>query len=163
MSKNTKLTKKIYGQSKIDKDIVFKQYYSTACPYANLNQTLNNIKSRVNNFYLNINGIIDNISILLDNCNIIKKTIKDETAIMYLDEIKEVFFDFKKIFKSSDLNCNLLLLLELMKLLNENKEFFIENKSSLSSSEEDNEIVNSILLDNLKELRNKVKEQNRNG
>ena len=148
-------------------DLENSEEFSTEYPPTNLNQTFNKIKSKINDIYFDIHTIIDGISVILYNCNIMKETIKDETAVMYLDEMKEVFFDLKNIFKAPDLNYNLLLLLELTKLLDENKELFIKNESSLSSSNELNnknsEIFTSRLLDNLKELRNKVKEQNKNG
>jgi len=148
-------------------DLENSEEFSTEYPPTNLNQTFNKIKSKINDIYFDINTIIDGISVILYNCNIMKETIKDETAVMYLDEMKEVFFDLKNIFKAPDLNYNLLLLLELTKLLDENKELFIKNESSLSSSNELNnknsEIFTSRLLDNLKELRNKVKEQNKYG
>ena len=141
--------------------------FSTEYPPTNLNQTFNKIKSRINDIYFDINTIIDGISVILGSCDTMKETIKDETAVMYLDEMKEVFFDLKNIFKAPDLNYNLLLLLELTKLLDENKELFIKKESSLSLSYEldnqNSEIFTSRLLDNLKELRNKVKEQNKNG
>ena len=148
-------------------DLENSEEFSTEYPPTNLNQTFNKIKSKINDIYFDIHTIIDGISVILYNCNIMKETIKDETAVMYLDEMKEVFFDLKNIFKAPDLNYNLLLLLELTKLLDENKELFIKNESSLSSSNELNnknsEIFTSRLLDNLKELRNKVKEQNKYG
>jgi len=186
MSGNTKLIKTKFIDKQLlenfirqyDKDI-FKNYYSTPSYSTpsyfegsssterlppDLNQTFNKIKSRINVIYHNIGVIIDGISFLLGSCDTMKEIIRDETAVMYLDEIKEVFFDLKKIFKAPDLNYNLLLLLELTKLLDENKELFIKKEFSLSLSYEldnqNSEIFTSRLLDNLKELRKKVREQN---
>lgn len=158
-----KITENRWNQFTMDFD-KSKQKFETDYSVS-LNQRFNNLKHHIKEIAYKFkdlsNQLIDINYYLIDNCNELIKEIKDETILLYLNEIKDTsifinYFISEKI-NSYEINSDVLLLLELINLI-DNKKEVINTQSSLSS-EEDSSLIDEKILLLLKSFRKTVKEK----